>query len=308
MPIRELYSKRLKRERGELPDVFQYDRIPDALRVQVVHILDDALQTKVPAYSTHLAIEETFKQVNDVLCREYGLFSLLDRPAKSSRATVVDFFRLTSAERALDTIELSFQVVQDALDQYIYQADPPALSYSDAVKELNQRFLEHGVGYAFESGQLIRKDSELIHREVVQPVLRVLSGKEYQGPNDEFLSAHEHYRHGHYKESVNDCLKALESTLKVICKKRSWPYKETDTAKTLIDVVLSNGLVPSFLQSQLGSLRSLLESGIPTVRNKMAGHGQGSEPKEVPQHIASYVLHMTATTILFLAESERALP
>ncbi|MGH8648141.1 MAG: DUF7014 domain-containing protein, partial [Burkholderiales bacterium] len=31
-------------------------------------------------------------------------------------------------------------------------------------------------------------------------------------------------------------LKALESILKVICKKQGWSFRETDTAKTLIDV------------------------------------------------------------------------
>ena len=48
----------------------------------------------------------------------------------------------------------------------------------------------------------------------------------YAGANDEFLRAHEHYRHKRHKECLNECLKAFESMMKAICKKRRWPYSE----------------------------------------------------------------------------------
>lgn len=59
-----------------------------------------------------------------------------------------------------------------------------------------------------------------------------------------------------------------------------------------------------YLQNQFSSVRILLESGIPTVRNKEGGHGQGSEASVVPEHLASYTLHLTATNLLFLANYE----
>ena len=77
---------------------------------------------------------------------------------------------------------------------------------------------------------------------------------------------------------MNECLKALESTLKIICAKRKWPHRDTDTAKTLIDVVFAHGLVPDWLQSEFTALRSTLESGVPTGRNRLSGHGQGITP------------------------------
>jgi hypothetical protein len=178
----------------------------------------------------------------------------------------------------------------------------------DALEELNARFLEHGIGYQYESGGIIRKDSELLHAEVVKPTLLFLNKKEYSGANEEFLKAHEHYRHGRYKECLNECLKAFESTMKTICNIRGWSYNQNDTAKKLIDVCLSNGLFSSFLQSQITSFRSVLESGIPTVRNKLGGHGQGTQQTAVPQYMASYMLHLTATTILLFVEAEEVLP
>ncbi|MDH5356675.1 MAG: abortive infection family protein, partial [Gammaproteobacteria bacterium] len=137
------------------------------------------------------------------------------------------------------------------------------------------------------------------------PVLKVLgTNKRYKGANDEFLSAHEHYRHKRYKECLNDCLKSFESLMKSIHEIHSWTYNPNDTAKKLINSCLVNNLVPEYLQNQFSSVRILLESGIPTVRNKEGGHGQGSEVTKVPEHLASYTLHLTATNLLFLVKCE----
>ena len=95
--------------------------------------------------------------------------------------------------------------------------------------------------------------------------------------------------------------------MKTICDKRSWSYQKTDTAKRLISVCLNNGLVPPFWENHFSGLRSTLESGVPTVRNKLSGHGQGDVPTDVPDHIVSYALHMTAATIVFLVTADKHL-
>ena len=103
-----------------------------------------------------------------------------------------------------------------------------------------------------------------------------------------------------------DCLKAFESAMKIICDLKGWTYKPTDTAKSLIEVCLTNNLIPTFTQQQLTSLRTLLESGVPTVRNKQAGHGQGSELRQVPPHLARFALNLTGTAVVLLVESFNA--
>lgn len=180
--------------------------------------------------------------------------------------------------------------------------------YESAVNELNQRFRERGVGYQYESGKIIQVDSQYLHAEAVKPALAVLSDRMYEGANAEFLNAHEHYRTKRYKECLNDCLKAFESCLKAICDKQGWIYGTKDTANRLINIVLKNGLVPEFMQSHLSGLRSALEAGVPTLRNELGGHGQGSREVFVPEHIAAYALHLTASNILLLAKAEEKLP
>ena len=118
------------------------------------------------------------------------------------------------------------------------------------------------------------------------------------------MKAHEHYRHDRPKETINECLKALESVMKSICDKRKWRYDNKAGARKLIDICFANGLVPEFWQSHFTALRSTLESGVPAARNRVGGHGQGATPTSVPRHVAAYALHMTAAAIVFLAEAE----
>lgn len=301
----DLFSKRQKRARGEMPDVYVYDDLPQPLRVQIVHIISDAFGTD--GYNTDHAAK-AYEFVKQALCREYGLFELVKHP-RSDQDSVFNFFlQEQSIERALDVVELCFKVIHGyiAEDQSYKYHTTRKIEPDDAVSELNERFKEHGVGYTFESGEILRVDSQFLHAEAVKPTLAVLRDKNFKGANEEFLKAHEHYRHGRYKECLVDALKAFESTMKTICSLRSWPTQPTDTAKSLIATCMNNGLFPAYFDSQFSSIRSLLESGVPTVRNKNGGHGQGAAPVTVPEYLARYTLNLTATTILFMVEAHQA--
>jgi AbiJ N-terminal domain 4 len=222
---------------------------------------------------------------------------------------VIDFvLKEADHERVLDVVELSFRLVNNLrTSSSTWETRVPQWKFDNAIVELNARFRENGIGYQYESGEMIRVDSQLIHAEVVKPALALLTAEEYAGANEEFLKAFEHYRKGDNKECLNECLKAFESTMKAICTKRNWPFNPTDTAKALIEICFQSGLIPPLIQSHIGGVRAALESGIPTVRNRLSGHGQGSQVVDVPPHYASYMLHLTATTIQFLVESEKAL-
>jgi hypothetical protein len=56
--------------------------------------------------------------------------------------------------------------------------------------------------------------------------------------------------------------------MEAVCTRKGWAYGEGDTAKALIKICLDNDLIPPFSQNQLAALRSLLESGVPTVRKQ----------------------------------------
>ena len=313
MPVHNIFSKRQKKIRGELPDVYLYDRIPNRLRIQIIRIIRNAFHTRYVGSQE----ERYYEKIYDILCHEYGIFQLYtDSPSKP----VPDFYRTLKPGDTLRTKEdkggdifkyfLHDQPVENVLDviELMFRYMPAYLANqsdaNDAVQELNARFKEHGVGYCFANGEIIRIDSQYLHSEAVKPALDLLGQKRYAGAQAEFMQAHKHYRDGNGKEAINECLKALESTMKSICKKRGWRYDEKAGANKLIGICFDNGLVPAYWRSHFDALRSTLESGVPTARNRLSGHGQGETPTAVPAHIAGYVLHMTAAAIVFLAEAE----
>jgi hypothetical protein len=78
MGIFDLFSKRQKKLRGEMPDVYTYDNIPQPLRVQIVHIWQDTLGNSDQYHSqfTRDNVSHAYKLIVETLCREYGIFTL----------------------------------------------------------------------------------------------------------------------------------------------------------------------------------------------------------------------------------------
>lgn len=96
--------------------------------------------------------------------------------------------------------------------------------------------------------RIIVESNRLLHAAATVPALRLLSDPTYEGANEEFLRAHEHFRHGRHSECLNECLKAFESTMKIICDLKGWTYNQNDTARTLIQTCLDNELIETFSQ------------------------------------------------------------
>jgi hypothetical protein len=307
MAIFDLFSKRQKRLRGEIVDIYFYDKIPNELRVQIIHIIRDSIGEDKSSglYSSHNPYNP-YQLIHKTLCREYGVFSLGEGTYnESDEECVLNFFLQTSnIERAIDVIEMSFKYINGIISpklNYYKQYFDVKLDPTEAISELNYRFKEHGFGYQFDE-EIIKVDSTFIHSEIVKPTINLLNKKKFEGANEEYLKAHEHYRHRRNKECLTECLKAFESTLKIICHEKKWGFNETDTAKKLIQLCFQNDLVPTFTQNQFTSLQNLLESGIPPLRNKLGGHGQGPTQQIVDDKTTRYGLNLTGSNIIFLIE------
>lgn len=300
MAITDLYSKRLKRMLGEVPDIYIYDEIPYNLRVQIVHIIQDTIGIRKSNFTDKPG--EIYEYVFNTLCHEYGKFSLVKGNNGSHEEQVLIFLlKEQDVEKILDAIELSFICISEISDDYNYHTSVK-ISPDEAISDLNERFRESGIGYSFDGGQIIRIDSTYIHEEITKPTIALLQNNKFKDANEEYLKAHEHYRYGRNEECLNDCLKAFESTMITICEEKSWTYNQKDAANNLIEVCFENGLVPKYLKSELTTLKSLLKDGIPTIRNKKSAHGQGQTPQKVDDEITRYGLNLTGVNIIFLIE------
>ena len=301
MAIFKLFSTRQKEAKGEIPDIFTYGALPNSLRVQIVHILNDAVGEDTTGYPNN---HYCFTLIRDILHREHALFELINRPVDPQHEVINYFLELKDDDKVLDVVDLTFRVLQTTINKYQFKQNSfPKISPSDAIEDLNQRFKQHGIGYQFESGTLIRIDTQLIHNEIIKPVLQLLSSSTYKGANEEFLKAHEHYKHNRFQECLVDALKALESVIKSICDAKGWAYQTSDSIKKLLEIIFDKELLPAFLQSEFSALRGLLEGGTSVVRNKLGGHGQGAEQINVPGYWARYALNTAASNILLLVEA-----
>jgi hypothetical protein len=165
-----------------------------------------------------------------------GVFSLTgnnDNPCDQC----VTFLLTGTGDDALEVIETAFQYADTRMrgkSDRDRQQEGLKMPAEEAIEELNQRLLEHSVGYRFEGGLLVRIDSEYLHREVTEPAIRLLREEGFEGALEEFTNAHAHYRKGEAKDANVDALNALESTLKAICDVHRWKYSPSASGAGLI--------------------------------------------------------------------------
>ena len=142
--------------------------------------------------------------------------------------------------------------------------------------------------------KVIVKESEVLHENAIGLVMTLLERPHFKGANGEYLAALEDYRKADIQDCLTKCGSAFESVLKVICDRKGWAYKQTDTAKTLINIVLPNTGLDSYFEPLLII--------IATLRNKLSSaHGTGTAVKQPARHIAQYALNATASAILLIA-------
>ncbi len=294
----ELFSDRLKRHNGEI-DVFEYNVFPPSFRNQLFYIFSDLIKP-FEEFNPNF-----WDEVELLFCREKGLKHMGHFPVSSyhGKENIECYISECDNLDLLDFIDYYFNLFDLSFrdlrpeDNPIYDADG---TVSDAIKELNDRLKQHNLGYEFIDSQLIRIDNTLIHKEIVKPALNLLSEEGFEGAEDEIIEAFEARRKGDNKNAILNSCKSFESTMKTICEKNGYAYTEKDAAKNLINILADNEFFPKYMSTYLQNLKNILESGTPVIRNKQAGHGQGTEVVEPSNEFTDYAIHLAATNILFL--------
>lgn len=321
MPIVELHENPYK---GEV-DIYRYDYLPKPLRVQVFLLMQNFTHYRLGSTNIN-------QYVVDVLCNEYGAFNLAELDIYSEgesekypdalvnwpRTDPFDFrdhheelksFFLCNKKikHDLNAIKLAFDFMRKCTHTHRTRQAQTVTSreVSLAVKELNTRFKQHGIGYEFSNNSFLRIDSQFVHGEIVKPALNLLTDPDYSRAQEEFVAAHGYHLEGDATAALNECNKSLESVLKVICTKQKWQCSSSGGAGNLIDTVIKKGLVPQHWKTLFPTLTNLL-AGVSKARNQLSGHGRGNqEAVSIPPHVISYAMHMTAAATLFLVTAEK---
>ena len=292
----------------------KYDVFPDKLKNQIIHIWRNFLMRN--SVTDKLA-EIAWKNIHDKLAELHGEKKLFPRGDLLSNfyqiQRVIEYFdKIAEIDYLLDVVEISFSVmkkIEPVMKKSFYNDYQPfEYNIEQAIEDLNDRFSNNQIGYEYKNGRIIKIDNKLLNADIVNSTLKLTDNEVFQNSNDEFISALEHFRFNRYKESITDCLKSFETTLKIVCKENKWEYLEDkDTVSALIDICIKNGLFPKYLLNEFTSLSSLLKSGSATIRNRNSAHGQGVNKKKVPKHLASFMIYLTGATINYIIDSNEAM-
>lgn len=297
----ELLSNRLKNKNGE-PEVYIYDDFVKEFRNQVFYIISDVLNPYVENDHSDL-----WEFIHDGFAREKGLKKLGNYEVAWNdygEHNIEYYLDNSSSEYLLDFIDFTFnvfdKVLREVKPQYSYNYNSNE-NVNKAIIELNYRFKQHSLGYEFVNGEIIRIDNKIIHHSVIKPALKLLYDENFSGAEEEIRKAFEYKRKSDNKNAILEAGKAFESTMKTICDLKGYTYdKAKDTAQKLINILESNHFYPAYMSTHLTNLRTTLETGLPVVRNKNAGHGQGSLVVNIPDEFAEYALNLAATNIVLL--------
>lgn len=305
MDIRELFDvfsrRNVKPEKPPKP-------LTETFRKRVLMLCRDRFSAE------RVSVQEFWIEIHGCLCYLLGRPSLSGHsPPKSQVDDVVNFLLTCSDEHFLDFIEYIFQV--ESYFQVSWQDD------NSMVEEISHFFLLDDLPYDLtpfvretRTEQLFRQPSEvqvvvshpkvilrdhqIPYSEAIKPAIHLLADEGLTSANLEFLGALEDYRKGRYPDCLTKCCSALESTMKLICARKKWPYQETDTAGTLLRIILEKSTLDSFFEQPL--------LNIARMRNRLSSsHGAGAQPREVPPHKARYAINATAAAILLLVEECR---
>ncbi len=258
-------------------------------------------------------MQESFSHSLEQLHRRvsylHGRLQLSPTAATPSKADdLLQFLFSCKDEHFLDVIELIFKSSLPG----ITWPDSPLISSINAFLSIDN-LPYHLTGYSIETFEMsfhgtpttgsriaefpriIRKESEVLHQEAVEPALHLLSATMFKHANAEFLRALEDHRKEDFRDCLTKCGSAFESTMKVLCDRKSISYKQTDTASVLLRALLANSNLDAYWEQSL-----IL---IATLRNRLSSsHGAGSQQKVVPKHVATYAINATASAIVLLVD------
>lgn len=297
------YSERNKPIEATL---FIYDHIPKKLRNQIYIIVDTTLGHDL--YVGDDIIDGLYQRAI------WAPFELQHGKLDSFHYTITYRYRVLESLKSemdlneyLDLLEYCFRFISkiSKVPDYHMSKRNATMEPLKAIEELNNRFKQNSVGYQFADDMIIKMSNQLAHNEITVPVVNLLNDNRFANANEEYMRAQQHYKNGLNKECLNECLKAVESTLKIIFTQKAWSYNPNATLSDLISTAYSNELIPTYLQTQLGAIRTVLTSGVNTIRNKVGGHGQGAVVTTADDETTRFTLNLTGSYIIYLIELSR---
>ena len=267
-----------------IPNVLVTDQASDKFRNQMRHILKKLFDNP-----------NTIDRSDDVaesICSDFMF--LKGGPPYSSYHDFVDiideFLQKLPPEDLFDFIDIICLKVSE---------DPYFMCFYDEFEEgVNDVLRSNSVGYKLVEGMLVPFTEEVEAEKIIVPAFRILNRHNLDAASEYLSRSFDYLEDGNYEEAVASAFKAFESVLESVLTKCSVSFNKKDTTARKIDLLTSNGLYPSYLESSVQALNNLLKAPN-SVRNNESGHGS-SKAKDINVCMVQYEIDMVTSSILFL--------
>jgi len=176
----------------------------------------------------------------------------------------------------------------------VFYVDMPDDERPAFQQEVNAAMQEEGCPWLLCDGMFFQVDSAFLDEHVLARAHELLATGQFEGALQEFAEARNDFASRDYKGTVHNACKAFESVLKAVEDRQDGNAKEL--IKGLEGVGFYDGL-PGKFGSGFGQTVLM---GLPFIRNRMGGHGQGSEVVDVPPCIAELALHLAGRYIVLI--------
>lgn len=165
-------------------------------------------------------------------------------------------------------------------------------------KVINEIFTSEGSMLRIIDGSFVFLDSDFLESEISSKANELLNKGDFEIAFSDFKNARIKLSTGDFDGCIVDANNAIESLIKKITDEDKGRQK--DLKKNLI----KSGLIPNYFEGFLEHFDSFLQDAF-SIANKTSRHGKKEIPKgnnKVDRHVASFLLHLVGTLIVFIVE------
>lgn len=241
-------------------------------------------------------------ELYNLLCVSLGRTELSLGQFQYKRYELIDFISECHSIELLDFVELSFhcdsirhplwnEVVTIVND--IFRKDGISLRLTEFAWNEVPRRPQHPIYSVKNHPKLVWVEEGIVHEHAIVPALSILQQPHFLSVDQEYRDALDEFRIGHYDDCLTKCNCAIESVMKVICKKSGWSYPKNSGTSRLLDIMTSKSVLDNGFKEALKLIANL--------RNEVA-HGGGDEVRRTEKSVAQFALTLSAAAIILLVE------
>jgi hypothetical protein len=263
--------------------------VPGCLRRRVWLVLqefDFSYHKRPNPYDTWTENTSVLTEVEAELRKAYGTHELEAFDSANRRGTVnlQGFIEGCYPSQVLDALESAYSLLE--------------LEHGVRLqREINSAFREEGCPWLMTDGAFFRVDSEFLASQVLDRSQELMRAEGFLGALDEFTEARNDLVAGDGKGAIHNACKSFESTLKTVL------GVDEGNASKLLERIEGSGVLDEVPLTARKAISTSVLMALPTLRNKLGGHGQGSDRIDVPSHYAALAVHLAGAFSLFVISS-----